>query len=283
MKSVVIITGPTASGKSARALAVARAANGVVINADAMQCYAPLPILSAQPSVAERVNIPHRLYGFLQPEENLNAARWAELADAEIAAAHRAGLLPILCGGSGLYLKALTSGMARVPDIDPAVRQNLQLRLTAEGLAELYSELSHVDAELAARLKPTDTQRILRGLEVFIGTGKKLSDWQFDEHHQPTEYDFKWEIILPPREQLYENINVRTHQMITAGVLDEVCGVDIPEFSTAYKTHGYREFKSHLRGDISLDDAIAATQQVTRNYAKRQFTWWRGQAPRARI
>jgi len=283
MKSVVIITGPTASGKSACALELARRLDGVVINADAMQCYAPLPILSAQPSAAERAEIPHRLYGFLRPEENLNAARWAELAGTEIAAAHTAGMLPILCGGSGLYLKALTSGMAKIPDIDPAVRAGLQQRLLAKDLSELYLELSRVDVELAARLKSTDTQRILRGLEVFIGTGKKLSEWQNGEHSQPPEYDFEWDILLPTREQLYENINMRTHQMIVASVLDEVRAVDIPETSTAYKTHGYREFKSYLRNETSLDAAITATQQVTRNYAKRQFTWWRGHAPQARI
>jgi len=283
MKSVIIITGPTASGKSACALELAHRLDGVVINADAMQCYAPLPILSAQPSAAERAAIPHRLYGFLQAEENLNAARWAELAKMEIQAAHVAGLLPILCGGSGLYLKALTSGMAKIPEINPAVRAGLQQRLAAEGLAKLYLELSRMDAELAARLKPTDTQRILRGLEVFIGTKKKLSDWQTDEHSRPPEYNFEWDILLPTREQLYGNINMRTYQMIAAGVLNEVRAVDIPETSTAWKTHGYREFKSYLRDEISLDAAITATQQVTRNYAKRQFTWWRGQTPQARI
>lgn len=277
MKKVIIITGPTASGKSARALERARADHGRVINADAMQCFAPLPILSAQPSTAERAEVPHRLYGFLPPDTMLNAGRWADLARTEIAAGHAAGTLPILCGGSGLYLKALTSGVAQMPSIDPSVRANLQARLVAEGLVELYAELMHVDASLAARLKAGDTQRILRGLEVFTGTGRKLSDWQSGEHTPPLEYDFEWEIILPPREDLYRNINARTHQMIAAGVLDEVRAAEIPETSTAYKTHGYREFKNYLAGGISLGDAITATQQATRNYAKRQFTWWRGQ------
>ncbi|HCM83253.1 MAG TPA: tRNA (adenosine(37)-N6)-dimethylallyltransferase MiaA [Rhodospirillaceae bacterium] len=280
MKTVHIITGPTASGKSARAYALAESHHGVVINADAMQCYAPLPILSAQPTVDEQKEIPHRMYGFLNPLEKLNAARWAELARAEIENAFADGLQPILCGGTGLYLKALTEGMAVVPDIDPSVRMNLQTRLTAEGLPALYAELQKIDAELAARLKPNDTQRILRGLEVFIGTNRKLSEWQQAEHLCPPEYEFKWEIILPEREVLYDKINHRTHAMIAGGVLDEVRGVEIPEASTAWKTHGYREFRSHLRGEISLDEAITQTQQVTRNYAKRQFTWWRNQSLR---
>jgi tRNA dimethylallyltransferase len=279
MKKVHIITGPTACGKSARALAVARAGNGVVINADAMQCYAPLPILSAQPTTAERAEIPHRLYGCLQPDEKLNAARWAELARGEIETALVMGQLPILCGGTGLYLQALTQGMAIIPDIDPSVRQNLQARVQHEGLEKLYAELQGADVVLAARLKPNDTQRILRGLEVFIGTGKKLSDWQNSKHAAPAPYDFQWEIILPEREALYDKINARTHAMIAAGVLDEVAAVDISDSSTAWKTHGYREFRAHLRGEISLDEATRQTQQVTRNYAKRQFTWWRGQAP----
>lgn len=264
-----------------RALEVAHAVGGVVINADAMQCYAPLPILSAQPTAGEQKEISHRMYGFLQPDEKLNAARWAELARNEIEHAFAAGKQPILCGGSGLYLKALTEGMAAVPDIDPSVRAGLQARLTAEGFEKLAAELQRVDPELAARLKPNDTQRTLRGLEVFVGTGRKLSDWQNSEHHAPPEYKFTWEIILPERDVLYGKINERTHAMLAAGVLDEVRGVEIPETSTAWKTHGYREFKSHLRGEISLDEAIAQTQQVTRNYAKRQFTWWRGQRPTA--
>ncbi len=281
MKSVHIITGPTASGKSARALEVAREAGGVIINADAMQCYGPLPILSAQPTLGEREEVPHRMYGFLQPDEKLNAARWAELARAEIEKAFIIGQQPILCGGTGLYLKALTEGMAIIPDIDPSVRAGLQERLAAENLSSLYTDLQHLDAKLAERLKPNDTQRILRGLEVLIGTGKKLSEWQQDRHYAPPEYEFKWEIILPERNALYEKINARTHAMITVGVLEEVRGVDIPETSTAWKTHGYREFKSHLCGEISLDEAIAQTQQVTRNYAKRQFTWLRGRGKRA--
>lgn len=278
MKCVHIITGPTASGKSARALALARTMNGVVINADAMQCYAPLPILSAQPTADEQNEIPHRMYGLLEFNEKLNAANWAKLAQKEIEAAFASGQQPILCGGAGLYLRALTQGMAIIPDIDPSVRENLQSRLAAEGLEKLYAELQQADAALAARLKPNDTQRILRGLEVFAGTGRKLSDWQQDKHHQPPEYEFKWEIILPERDVLYDKINQRTHVMLAAGVLNEVAQVDIPESSTAWKTHGYREFKSHLRGEISLDDAIAQTQQVTRNYAKRQYTWWRNQS-----
>lgn len=257
---------------------MARAAGGVVINADAMQCYSPLPVLSAQPTADERRKIPHRMYGFLQPHEKLNAARWAELAHAEIENAFAAGAQPVLCGGTGLYLKALTEGMAVIPDIDPSVRADLQARLAAEGLEKLSAELQRTDPELAARLKPNDTQRTLRGLEVLIGTGKKLSDWQQSEHATPPAYEFKWEIILPERDALYEKINARTHIMIAAGVLDEVAAVEIPEDSTAWKTHGYREFRSHLRGEIALDEAIAQTQQVTRNYAKRQFTWLRGQA-----
>jgi tRNA dimethylallyltransferase len=277
MKRVHIIAGPTASGKSAKALALARAENGVVINADAMQCYAPLPKLSAQPTPEERAEIPHRMYGFLDVHDTMNAARWAELATREIEAAHAAGQLPILCGGTGLYLQALTRGMAIITDIDPSVRENLMRRAEAEGLETLYNELAAVDAVLGARFKPTDRQRILRGLEVYIGTGRPLSEWQAGEHSRPPEYNFTWEILQPEREQLYANINNRTHQMIAGGVLDEVRAVEIPPTSTAWKTHGYREFKKHLAGELSLDEAITLTQNVTRQYAKRQYTWWRNQ------
>ena len=274
---VHILAGPTASGKSSRAMAVARAAGGVIINADAMQCYAPLPILSAQPSVADRAALPHRLYGFLQPTDSINAAKWAELALHEIENVLTAGQLPIVCGGTGLYLKALTQGMAKIPDIDPAIRQSLQARLADEGLPKLYDELKTRDAALAARLKAGDTQRILRGLEVVIGTGRPLSEWQSGEHTRPPAYDFRLEIILPEREQLYENINHRTHQMIAMGVLDEVRAADIPPQSLAYKTLGYAEFRRHLTNEIPLDEAIELTQTLTRQYAKRQMTWWRNQ------
>ena len=274
---VHILAGPTASGKSSRALALALATDGVIINADAMQCYAPLPILSAQPSAADLAAAPHRLYGFLQPTDSINAAKWAEIALREIEKVLANGQLPIVCGGTGLYLKALTQGMAKIPDIDPAIRQNLQQRLADEGLPKLYEELKSRDAALATRLKAGDTQRILRGLEVVIGTGRPLSIWQSGEHTRPPAYEFACEIILPEREQLYENINQRTHQMVEHSVLDEVRGADIPPESLAHKTLGYAEFRRHLANEITLDEAITLTQTLTRQYAKRQMTWWRNQ------
>lgn len=274
---VMIITGPTASGKSARALDVARQHEGWVINADAMQCYKPLPILSAQPTGAEQKEIPHHLYGFADPAENITAAHWVRLAVPVIEAAWRANALPILCGGTGFYLKTLTHGMAELPSIDAAIRTTLQARLNKENLPALYQELQQYDAVLAQRIKPTDTQRILRGLEVYHGTGRALSEWQSMPATSRLSADYEWQVLNPPRAQLWHQIEKRFDEMLQAGVLDEIAAANIPATSSAYKTHGYRELKAYLANEIPMEIARERTILQTRQYAKRQVTWLRGQ------
>ncbi len=277
MRHVIIIMGPTASGKSARALALACESNGIVINADAMQCYRPLPILSAQPTVEEQAQVPHQLYGLLAPDDMMTAARWRELALVEIERAFAAGQQPILCGGTGFYIKALLEGLAEIPAIDLAMRENLNAQQAAVGNAILYAELAQCDADSAARIKVGDTQRLLRALEVYHGTGQSLTWWQTQGKSAAPDWTHEIITIMPPRDDLYTRINQRTHDMLANHVLDEVAVVEIAETSPAWKTHGYREFKAYLAGRLSLDEAIAQTQQVTRNYAKRQMTWLRNQ------
>ncbi len=274
---VLMIVGPTASGKSAQALDIAQQQQGWIINADVMQCYAPLPILSAQPNVIEQVQVPHHLYGFADPTENLTAADWVDKVIPIIEAAWAAAALPILCGGTGFYLKTLTQGMAAIPAIDPAIRQQLQHRLTEGGLPIIYQELQKRDPVLATKLKPTDTQRILRGVEVYHGTGTPLSVWQ----NQPTQprltADYQWQVLNPPRKQLWQQIETRFDLMMAAGVLNEVAQAEIPANSSAYKTHGYRELKAYLANEMSFEAARERTILQTRQYAKRQTTWLRGQ------
>jgi tRNA dimethylallyltransferase len=276
---VVIIAGPTAGGKSALALELAAALGGTIINADSQQIYRDLPILTAQPEGAAMRRAPHRLYGFLDPAERGSVARWRELVLSEIAAAHAVGSLPIVVGGTGLYLRALMHGLAQVPDIPPQIRAEAATLFRELGGAMFRERLRALDPIAADRLPPGDRARLTRAWEVVRGTGSPLAEWQ---HCGAGEgrYRFATLLLMPPREVLYAACDARFAAMIEGGALDETRALaargldpDLP----AMKAVGVPELLGHLRGEISLEGAIARAQRSTRRYAKRQATWFRHQ------
>jgi tRNA dimethylallyltransferase len=275
---VVIVAGPTGSGKSAMALALARKFSGTVINADSMQVYRDLRILTARPSDEDEARAPHRLYGVLDAAEQCSAARWCEMADAAVKEARAAGRLPIFCGGTGLYLKALTEGLSPMPDIPEAMRSDLRRRYSDVDGADLHQALATADPQSAVSISPTDRQRMLRALEVWEATGRSLQDWQA----LPLEpvlpnADFHTILLLPPRQPLYDSCDDRLQRMIVAGALDEVRALKALELDPelpAMKALGVDALMRHLDGLQDLDTALAAAQQATRRYVKRQFTWF---------
>lgn len=276
---MVLIAGPTASGKSALALALACRLDGVVINADSMQVYRELPVLTAQPGPLARATVPHRLYGVLSALDECSVGRWLELAQAEIHAALRVGKTPVVIGGSGLYLRALCEGIAPVPRVPVAVRQAVADRLLAHGLPALFAELRARDPRMAARLRPSDPQRIARALEVLDATGESLADWQ-RVGHRPPEFGVPLVagILQWPRAELYRRCDARFVEMLAAGALGEADGYraqGVPEGRPLSRALGLRPLLRHLEGALPLEAAIAAAQQETRRYAKRQLTWFR--------
>jgi tRNA dimethylallyltransferase len=283
---VVVIAGPTASGKSRLALELAEAFGGTVINADSRQIYRDLRVLTARPDAAAEKRAPHRLYGYLDAAERGSVADWRALALDEIARATEAGRLPILVGGTGLYLRALESGLAPVPEIPEAVRQEaVELHRRLGGLA-FRDELAQLDPAGARRLFPGDRQRLVRAYEVVRATGTPLADWQ-NRHHSSSPYRFSIILLLPPRERLYAACNTRFLEMLEAGALGEAAALacrGLDPGLPAMKTVGLRELLGYLRGERALEIAIAAAQRATRQYAKRQITWFRHQtAPDLRL
>lgn len=279
---MIVIAGPTASGKSALAARLAHDFEGVVINADSMQVYRDLPILTAQPSAAETAAVPHRLYGFLALDDACTADRWAMLARQEIDAAHVAGKLPILCGGTGLYLRGLMQGFSPIPGIPPDVREKARALLAEIGSAALRKRLAEHDSETAARLHPNDPQRIARAWEVWLATGKPLSAWQKLPPTPPADLRFLVFIVMPERKALYRRCDARFLAMVEHGALAEVVRVlslypaeRLKEGGA--KALGFAELARCVGHPERLPEAIAAAQQATRNYAKRQCTWFRNQ------
>jgi tRNA dimethylallyltransferase len=282
-RKVLIVAGPTASGKSSLAAAIAAELGGIVINADSMQIYRELPILTAQPGPEARACAPHRLYGLLAASDPCSAGRWRALALAEIAAAQAAGRLPVLCGGSGLYLSALTEGLAAIPAIPATVRQAGQVLFEALGGEEFHARLAARDPITAGALRPSDGQRLVRAWEVLEATGRPLALWQSDAAEgPPADLSFAAIMLDPPRPELYRACDLRLERMIEAGVLEELraflaSGPD-PGWPLM-KAVGLPELARHLAGELALPDAVARAQQATRRYAKRQVTWLRGHAP----
>ena len=276
---LALIAGPTASGKSALALTLAEAENGIVINADSAQIYRDLPILSAAPGEAEIARAEHRLYGVRDGALPCSAADWAALAKAEIDRAHGLGKLPILVGGTGLYLRTLLDGIAPVPPIDPDVRKAIRSRPVAANRAELQA----VDPEAAARLNLADTARIARALEVVQSTGRTLKDWQGQrEGGIGDEIALRPLVLLPPRDWLYARCDARFLGMIDHGAVAEVerllaRGLD-PDLPVM-RAIGVPEIAAFLRGETDRATMIAAGSQATRRYAKRQYTWFAHQPP----
>ena len=276
---VVLIAGPTASGKSALALQLAERSGGAVINADSAQVYRDLPILSAAPSPQDRKRADHLLYGVMDGSHPCSAADWAALAKAEIAKLQGERRFPILVGGTGLYLRTLLDGIAPVPLIDPGIRAQVRGASVAENLAAL----APLDPAAAAKLNPADSTRIARALEVVRSTGRPLGEWQQSrEGGIGREIALHAIILLPPRPWLYERCDQRFANMVDQGALVEVetllaRGLD-PNLPVM-RAIGVAVLGAHLHGEMTLDEAIVAGQQATRRYAKRQFTWFAHQPP----
>ncbi|AUG53689.1 tRNA (adenosine(37)-N6)-dimethylallyltransferase MiaA [Thalassospira marina] len=278
---VIIVAGPTASGKSALALDLAKEFNGVIINADSMQVYRELRVLSARPDDSETARAPHRLYGVLSGAEACSAGKWREMALTEIAACHQNGQLPIVTGGTGMYLNALTNGIAPIPDIDKSVRDQVTAELEAMGHAAFFARLQQQDAATAATLDPANSQRLIRAAEVLRATGHGLAYWHGAAMLPPPPgMAFLKFCYMPPRDILYDRCNRRFDLMIEQGAIEEVrllLEQNLPPESPVMKAVGVRELGAYLSGALSLADAKTLAQRETRRYAKRQLTWFRHQ------
>lgn len=282
MGPAVLIAGPTASGKSALALDLARRHGGVVINADSMQVYRDLRILSARPDPDEEAQAPHALYGHVAASERYSVARWREDAKAALESAWRDGQLPIVIGGTGLYFKALTEGLSSIPPIPAELRDAIEARADAEGVPALHEALKTLDPESAARLAPLDRTRVVRALEVVEATGRSIGDWQRETGAPPLvdAASVRRIVLEPERAVLYERIGRRFDTMVERGGIAEaeaLLALGLNPALPAMKAIGIREFGAHLAGELSLDEAIERAKMETRRYAKRQGTWFRNQ------
>ena len=274
-KSVLLIAGPTASGKSALAITQARLKGGVIINADSMQVYRDLRIITARPSLEEEALVPHRLFGHIDGADDYSAAAWLAEAQTEIEACWADGQLPIICGGTGLYFMALEQGLARLPLIDPEIRNKWR---NFEG--NLHAELEHRHPESAARLNAADRQRLVRSLEVLESTGKPLIEWQKQAQEDSilNGRNIDRIFISVPRDELYRRAEKRFDQMLEQGALNEIR--DLPKFDPkqpVMKAIGVPELLAHIKGELTLEYAKTTAKTATRNYIKRQMTWFRGQ------
>ncbi|MBX3511126.1 MAG: tRNA (adenosine(37)-N6)-dimethylallyltransferase MiaA [Hyphomonadaceae bacterium] len=280
MTRAILIMGPTASGKSALALALAERTGGEIINVDSMQVYRDLRVLTARPTAEEEGRAPHHLYGHIDAAKLYSTGRWLGDALAAIATVRARNRIPILVGGTGLYFKALTQGLAEMPPVDPDVRAALRARAQGEGASALHAELVRVDPAAAARIMPNDAPRILRALEVFETCGEPISALQQNNTPALARADWIGFALTPEREALYAGIDRRFDTMLGAGALEEVRALaarGLDSALPAMKAHGAPALMAHLRGEISLQEAAAIAKRDTRRYAKRQFTWIAGQ------
>ena len=277
----VLIAGPTASGKSALALALAEKLGGTIVNADSMQVYSHLRVITARPTPTEEARVPHRLYGHVDEAENYSVGRWCRDAGEVLANIAALGRVPILVGGTGLYFKALTSGLAAVPPIPADIREKVRSRLQSEGVAPLYTELKERDPATADRLMPKDRSRISRALEVMLATGRSLTDWHRDGMPALLDSVRAAKVFLTcERSELVARIEKRFAAMLAAGALEEVRALErrgLDPTLPAMKAHGVPWLVRHIRGEISLDEAAGGGVMDTRRYAKRQVTWFRNQ------
>jgi len=276
---VALIAGPTASGKSALALALATSTGGVIVNADSAQLYRDLKVISAAPTAEDMGHAEHRLYGVLDGASPCSAADWAAMARREIEEVHEHDKMPILVGGTGLYLRSLINGIAKIPPIEAKVRREVR----GANVETNRARLMRLDPDAAGRLNPGDTLRTARALEVVLSTGKTLGDWQ----HQRQggiggAITLRPLILLPPRDWLYARCDQRFTDMIEQGAIDEVKALlqrDLDPGLPVMRAIGVREIAAYLGGEIDREQAIALGRQATRNYAKRQYTWFANQPP----
>jgi tRNA dimethylallyltransferase len=280
--SALLITGSTASGKSALAIMLAKKLNGVVINADSMQVYKDLRILSARPSEEEEKEVPHRLYGYVDAGVEYSVGHYVRDAAQCLRDVRAEGKTPIFVGGTGLYFKALTQGLIETPLIPPHIRERLYIE--REAGVDLHARLMNIDPDTATKFAPANYVRIVRALEVYEATGKTMSEWQRDANSEPLLEHGDWCCIFlhVDREVLKARIHKRFEDMVRAGALDEVRGLmalGLPPNRGIMKAHGVPHLIEHLKGSLTLDEAIELGQIDTRRYAKRQRTFARGQLP----
>ncbi|CAN5478972.1 tRNA (adenosine(37)-N6)-dimethylallyltransferase MiaA [soil metagenome] len=279
---ITLVAGPTASGKSALALKLARETGAELINADSMQIYAGMPVLTAGPTPNELAQAPHHLFGVVDAADGWSVARWLEAASAALADIAARGRPAIVVGGTGLYFKALTHGLADVPPVPETQREVSALLYAALGEPEFRDILAALDPAAETRIEVGDRQRLLRAHAVAIATGKSLTVWQTDTRPTLAEGSWRGLVLEPPRTDLYDRCDARLGVMVENGALDEVAAMEARGLNPALpalKAVGYRQLAAHLRGEISLDAALDDARQETRRYAKRQMTWFRNQTP----
>jgi len=279
----ILIAGQTASGKSALALALAEKLGGTIINADSMQVYRDLRIITARPTAEEEARVPHRLYGHIDAAENYSVGAWRSEAAAELAAAERQSRAAIVVGGTGLYFNALTRGLAAVPPIPKHIREKVRARLKSEGASALHDELARLDPLAAARLNRGDGARVSRALEVMLATGRSIFDWHIEAGPAGGGSLPAARIFLAlERDELTRRIDARFDAMIDAGAVEEVRALlarNLDPTLPAMKAHGVPWLIRHLRGEITLEEAAEGAKRDTRQYTKRQATWFRNQLP----
>jgi tRNA dimethylallyltransferase len=279
---LIAVVGPTASGKSDLGIALAECFNGEVINCDSVQVYRRLYVATAKVPVEERRGIAHHLIDIVEPTINFTAVAWAEKAREVIADIESRGKRAFLVGGTGFYLRALTTSFFESPEIDEGLRPRLLEIMEKRGSEHLHRMLARVDPKLAAKFAPKDWSRITRALEVYFSTGSPLSVWQELSPEEPTEYASRlhYLVLQPPREELYKRINARVDAMVENGLLAEIQNLiasGVPPTAKAFNAHGYKRFVEYLMVERSLASAIEQMKLDTRHYAKRQWTWWRAQ------
>jgi tRNA dimethylallyltransferase len=275
---VALIAGPTASGKTAYALHLAKSRNIAIINADSAQVYADLPVLSAQPTATEQASVPHQLFGYMDGTTSCSAARWATDAKEAIAAANADGRLPVLVGGTGLYLRTLLDGIAPIPEVSA----NIRAEIRALPVSESYKRLQMADPDMAAVLGPTDSSRIARALEVVESTGRSIAEWRKEKTGGVADMvELCPLILLPPREWLYARCDQRFDNMMESGAIGEVEALlarGLPADAPVMRAIGVPEITAMLAGKMSREEAVIRGKIATRQYAKRQFTWFRNQS-----
>ncbi len=279
--AAILIAGPTASGKSALALALAEKLNGTIVNADSMQVYRDLRVLTARPTAQDEARAPHRLYGHVDAAENYSVGRWCRDVGAVLGELADARRVAILVGGTGLYFKALTTGLAAVPPIPPEIREDVRARLQSEGVAALHAELARIDPSTGQRLMPNDRSRISRALEVMLATGRSLSDWHREGMPPLIDATRAAKVFITcERAELVRRIETRFADMLQAGAFEEVRRLAARKLDPALpamKAHGVPWLIRHLNGEITLAAATGGAVMDTRRYAKRQLTWFRNQ------
>ncbi|HCI19255.1 MAG TPA: tRNA (adenosine(37)-N6)-dimethylallyltransferase MiaA [Alphaproteobacteria bacterium] len=274
----LMIAGPTAAGKSGLAMALAESAGGVVINADSMQLYRDLRILTARPDAADEARVPHRLYGVLDGAERASVARWLQMAGDEVADARHKGRLPVIIGGTGMYLQAAINGIAAIPDVPQAIHDSCMQLLATQGGAAFRAMLAREDPETAARLFDGDSQRLVRAMGVVRATGRPISAWQQDPHQGAIDGQPITIAVTPPRQTVYDAIDSRFEQMMDRGAVEEVAALAARSLDPGLpvmKAIGVREIIAMQQGQMNRARAIELASRDSRHYAKRQFTWLR--------